>query len=301
MTAELFLPYLKISFNSAYMSGKSIAYFAYYITICVLLYFLALPSQGQTLSGPIDESTGSDPAVMETRFTLDADAFYFVALARHYGIKIGYEYALQNKRHQFGMALPFLHTIYNADFAGFENTSGIGDLAMRYMFVPFVQTKRAGLQRVSTFLELTAPTGEFQLGRSAGSWVLSPGLIFTYRPNPYVAFYPELKYQMSVSDAVGLGGSTGPPDPNDTELDNRIQNLIFTLPAVVLVSDWDGWASMRATYISSMSENVDFLFIRADFGKMIGERTSAALNITKFVAGEPRLQVLVQFKLQFFM
>lgn len=283
------------------MSGNPAAYFTFYVLSCVTLCIWTLQVQGQELPGPIDESAGSDPAIMETRLTLDMDAYYFVALARHYGIKIGYEYALQNKRHQFGMTLPFLHTIYNADFAGFENTSGIGDLAMRYMFVPFMQTKRAGLQRISAFLELTAPTGEFQLGRSAGSWVLSPGLIFTFRPNPYVAFYPEVKYQMSVSEAVGLGGSTGPPDPNDTQLDNRIQNLIFTLPAVVLVSDWDGWVSMRATYISSMSENVDFLFIRADFGKMIGERTSAALNITRFVAGEPRLEVLVQFKLQFFM
>lgn len=245
-----------------------------------------------------DESVGSDPAVMQTRFTTDMEAYYFLAGARYYGLRFGYDYALVNKKHLFGMAVPFVHTIFPADFGGFENTSGIGDIKMRYMFVPYLDTRAAGLQRVSGYLEVSAPTGEYQLGRGTGSWMVKPGFIFTFKPNPYVAFYPEVKMQLSTSEATRTGGDA--PDPNEPERNDKIRDLTFSLPATVLVNDWKGWVSMNAIYTMSFSEEVDFLFLRVDFGKMIGNKTSAALNISKFIAGEPRLDVLVQVRLQFF-
>jgi hypothetical protein len=70
---------------------------------------------------------------------------------------------------------------------------------------------------------------------------------------------------------------------------------------VALVNDWDGWAAMNAIYIQSFSEKTYYVFLRLDFGKMIGERTSAAINISKFIAGQPRLDALVQAKVQFFL
>ncbi|MBL7872432.1 MAG: transporter [Cyclobacteriaceae bacterium] len=249
----------------------------------------------------VDEQDGSDPVSMKSRFVADAEAYLFVGEARHYAMRFGYEYGIQNGRHLFGMSLPFVHTIYNADFGGYENTTGVGDLKMRYMFAPFLQTSKAGLQRVSAYAEVTAPTGEYRQGRGAGTWLFKPGMVFTVRSDPYVSFYPEIKFQLSGGAGNSLGGADGAPDANNPDKDGKIQNLSLALPVVVLVKDWDGWFSLNAMYIRSLTEKVDFIFLRTDFGRMIGDNTSAALNISKFIAGQPRLNVLVQARFQFFL
>ncbi len=266
---------------------------------CILTTLLIVPKGIHAQSG-VDEQDGSDPVSMKSRVVVDAEAYLFVGEARHYAMRFGYEYGIQNGKHLFGMSLPFVHAIYNADFGGYENTTGVGDLKMRYLFVPFLQTSKAGLQRVSTYAEVSAPTGDYRLGRGAGTWLFKPGMVFTFRSNPYVSFYPEIKFQLSGGAGNSLGGGDGAPDANDTNLDGKIQNLSFSLPVVVLVKDWDGWFSLNAMYTRSLSENVDFIFLRTDFGRMIGANTSAALNISKFIAGQPRLNVLVQARFQFF-
>jgi hypothetical protein len=213
-------------------------------------------------------------------------------------MRFGYDYGIQNQKHLFGLSLPIVHAVYVADLGGYENTTGVGDIKMRYMFVPYQEKKVSGLQRVSTYLEVTAPTGDSELGRGAGTWVYKPGVIFTLRPNPFVSFYPEIKYQFSTGDANILSGDA--PDPEDPDLDGKISNLVLSVPAIAVVSSWHGWAGMNATYIQSFSEETYYLFLRLDFGTMIGQKTSAALNISKFIAGQPRMDVLVQAKFQFF-
>lgn len=265
----------------------------------LVLSFIAYTVKAQFNNNPISQFDASDPATMRSRFNADAEAYFFVAEAKHYSMRFGYDYGLQNQRHLFGLSLPFVHAIYVADFGGYENTTGVGDLKMGYMFVPYQQDKASGLQRVSTYLELTAPTGESALGRGAGTWVYRPGVIFTLRPNPEVSFYPEIKYQFSTKDANILSGDA--PDPDDTDVDGRISNLALSVPVIATVSSWNGWAGMNATYIQSFSEKTYYVFLRLDFGTMIGQKTSAALHVTKFIAGQLRLDALVQAKFQFFL
>lgn len=266
--------------------------------VCLIgIYF---HTTAQMRSGSISEFDASDPATMKSRVTSDFESYIFVGDARYYAIRLGYEYGLINQKHLFGMSLPFVHNIFVADFGGYENTSGIGDLKMRYMFVPIQKNSGGGLQRLSAYMEVTAPTGEEQLGRGAGVWVYKPGLIFTYRSGPSVSFYPEIKYVFSGGDANALGGGDGAPDQEDPDKDGPIQNLSLSVPVVVLVNNWDGWFSLNAQYVQSFSEQTYYLFLRTDFGRMIGNKTSASLNITKFIAGQPLLNVLVQAKFQFF-
>jgi len=253
----------------------------------------------QTNATPIGEFDASDPATMKSRFITDIETYFFVAATRYYALRFGYDYGLQNEKHLFSLSLPLVHNIFAADFGGLENTTGVGDLRMRYTFVPWQQTGKSGLQRVSTYLEMNAPTGQSALGRGTGTWLYKPGIIFTFRPNPYVAFYPEIKYNFSTKAGNFLGGD-GAPDQGNPDVDGLIKNLSISIPAVALVSDWKGWAAMNAVYIQSFSEKNYYVFMRIDFGKMIGEKTSAAINITKFIAGQPRLDALVQAKLQFF-
>ncbi len=279
------------------MISKPIDSFFRYISIIAVILISIEMTRAQTT---IDAQDGSDPVSMKSRVVADADAYLFVGEARHYAMRLGYEYGLQSGKHLFGMSLPLVHTIYNADFGGYENTTGVGDLKMHYMFVPFLQTDAAGLQRVTTYLEVSAPTGNSDLGRGAGTWLYKPGAVFTFRPNPYVSLYPEMKFQFSGGEGNSLGGD-GAPDANDPEKDGKIQNLSFSLPVVLLVKNWDGWFSLNAIYIRSLSEKADYVFLRTDFGRMIGEKTSAALNISKFIFGQPQLNVIVQARFQFFL
>ncbi|MBK5278726.1 MAG: hypothetical protein JJE09_07670 [Bacteroidia bacterium] len=243
----------------------------------------------------------SDPATTITKASIDAESYFFYGGARYYAMRFGYFYGLKNDRHQLGMSLPFVHTIFEADYAGFENTTGIGDLKMNYLFVPYQKKNTIGLEKVTGSFEVTAPTGEYRLGRGAGTWLYKPGLIFTMRSSSEIVFYPEIKFQISGGDANSQGGSDGLPDPNDPDKEKRLQNLSVSLPMVAQVRDWDGWFSLNLMYAYSLTEQTSFLFLRTDFGAMIGTNTAASLRIIKFIAGQPRLNVTVQANLSFFL
>lgn len=40
----------------------------------------------------VDEHDASDPATMKSRITTDFDSYFFVAEARHYAMRLGYDY-----------------------------------------------------------------------------------------------------------------------------------------------------------------------------------------------------------------
>lgn len=243
----------------------------------------------------------SDPVTTQTRAAIDAESYFFFGNYQFYALRLGYYYGLKNELHQFGMSLPFVHTIFDADYSGFENTSGIGDLKMSYLAVPYFEKNKIGLERVSVAFEVTAPTGEYRLGRGAGTWLYKPGLIFTMRSSSEIVFYPEARFQISGGDANSQGGSDGLPDPDDPDKEKRLQNLSLSIPMVAQVKDWDGWFSLNLLYTHSFTEQTSFLFLRTDFGAMIGNNTSASLRITKFIAGQPRLNVMVQANISFFL
>lgn len=249
----------------------------------------------------VDPSIASDPVTMRSQAFIDAESYFFYGGAKYYGLRFGYNYGLKNEQHLFGMSIPFVHNIFNADYGGFENTTGIGDLKMSYLFVPYLEKNTIGLERVSFAMDVTAPTGAYELGRGAGTWLYRPGLIFKLRSSSEIVFYPEMRFQVSGGEGNSTGGSDGVPDQDDPDTQNKIQNLSLAFPMVVQVKDWDGWFSLNVLYARSFTEQTGFLFLRTDFGKMIGRSTSASLQITKFIAGQPRLNVMVQANFSFFM
>lgn len=277
------------------------------INTAIVYFFLIACSvvelfgQNSSSADPLDIlSAASDPGTMKSRVTADLESYIFTKDAQFYAVRGGYYYGLRNQQHLLGLAIPFVHNIFNADYAGFENTTGIGDIRMLYMFAMY--PKKAGaLSRTSLYLEMTAPTGEYQLGRGAGAWLYKPGIIFTYRPDPEVAFYPEVRFQFSRDNVNTRGGSSGVPDLEDTDKDNKLQDLVIQVPAVMQLSAWDGWFSVNAQYTQSFSVKEYFIFLRTDIGKMIGDRSAASLQLSKFIAGQPRLNVIVQARFQFFL
>jgi len=242
----------------------------------------------------------SDPATMKSHIPLEIESYFFHQPAQFYAIRIGYAYGLGNEKHLFGFAIPFIHSVYNEDYQGYENTTGIGDFQMWYM-TALLTGKSLGLTRISPYFETTAPTGEYLLGRGAGTWLYKPGIVFTYVVDPQVAFYPEIRFQFSGNDANSSGGSEGVPDIENPEKDGRLQNLSVNLPLVVQFEPVQTWLSINVQYQQSLAVDEYFLFMRLDFGKMITERTAASLFLSKFIAGQPRLNVLAQAKLQVFL
>jgi hypothetical protein len=115
-----------------------------------------------------------------------------------------------------------------------------------------------------------------------------------------VVCYPEVRFQFSGDEANSGAGSDGAPDPEDPEKDDKLQNLSVSFPAMVNIETWDGWFSLNALYTRSFIERTNFFFLRMDIGKVFGRKSCASLRITKFIAGQPRLDVLLQANLTFF-
>lgn len=264
------------------------------IFIPLIVFFVPLSAQQLTMED------ASDPVNMQTRFAVDLESYLFHSNAQFYAVRAGYHYGLKNERHLLGMSLPFVHTIFQDDYSGFENTTGVGDLKMSYIFVPFLESRPIGTERVSITFDVTAPTGESELGRGAGVWVYKPGLVLKSRLSQAVICYPEVRYQFSGNNANSAGGSDGVPDPEDPEVDDKVQNLSMSLPAVIQVEKWNGWFALNAIYMRSFTEQTNFFFVRTDFGKIIGRKSSACLRIAKFIGGQPRLNVVVQANMTFF-
>ncbi|HEY3430384.1 MAG TPA: transporter [Cyclobacteriaceae bacterium] len=238
---------------------------------------------------------------MSSRVVADFDSYYYVAENKFYAIRAGFNYGMRNERHLFGIAVPFVHSIFSGDYAGYENTTGIGDLRFTYIGVPYKSNDPLGLSRVSFALEVTAPTGDENLGRGVGTWLYRPGLVFGVNPSPNFSLYPEVRFQFSGKEANSQGGGDGNPDVEDPEDDEKLQILAFALPATYAMDKWNGWISLNTEYAYSFTEETYFLFMRLDLGKMMGDNSSAALQITRFIAGQPRLETLIRVRFNFFL
>jgi hypothetical protein len=238
---------------------------------------------------------------MSTRAVFEAGTFHYNGGHKFYSLSGGFHYGFAD-RHLFSLTVPMVHTIYNADYGGFENTTGIGDLKFGYSLAAYRSRKEANkIEQVTTVMEITAPTGATWAGRGAGTWLYKPGVIFGVRLDQAVTFYPDVHFQFSGSQANSRGGTDGLPDPEDPERDEKLQNFSLNVPFTFEMVSWQGWLTLNTPFTYSLSESTYFLFLKVDFGKMISEKSAASLQITKFVAGEPRLNVLVQAKLVIFL
>ncbi len=267
----------------------------FFYVVTVMLTIQSLSAQEVYLDN------ASDPMSMKSHASVDVESYIYHNEAQFFSLRPGYFYGLKNERHLLGMSLPIVHNIFKGDYAGFENTTGVGDLRISYLFVPYRKKNSTGIERLTLAFDVTVPTGEYKLGRGAGAWLYKPAIVFTYRPGPSLAFYPEVRFQFSGSDVNSEAGTDGAPDPEDPEKDNSLQNLSLAIPMVAQLEDWDGWFGIHILYTRSLVEKTDFVFLRSDFGKMISERTAASLRITKFIAGQPRLNVVVQANFSFFL
>jgi hypothetical protein len=116
-----------------------------------------------------------------------------------------------------------------------------------------------------------------------------------------VACYPQIRYQFSGQDANSTSGVDGIPDIEHPEKDGKMRNIAAELPVVVQFEPLQAWLSINVQYQQAIAMDEYFVFMRLDFGKMITDRTAASLFLSKFVAGQPRLNVIAQARLQVFL
>jgi len=242
-----------------------------------------------------------NPANMNTRAVFEMASYYFNGGHKFYSLAAGFDYGFA-KKNLLSVGIPVVHTIYNADYGGLENTTGIGDIRFGYARVLYEPKKRTNsVERVTALFDVSAPTGDPAAGRGTGAWMYKPGMIVGMRFNEAVTFYPELQFQFSGDDANSRGGTDGLPDPEDPEYDGKLKNFSFNMPVTFEMISWSGWLTANMPFSYSLSENNYFLFLKVDFGKKISEKSAASLMITKFIAGQPRLNVLVQARLILFL
>ena len=242
-----------------------------------------------------------NPANMSTRAVFEAGSYYFNGGHKFYSLSGGFDYGFA-KKNLLSVSVPVVHTIYNADYGGLENTTGVGDIRFGYARVLYEPTKKVGsVEKVTALLEVSAPTGDPRAGRGAGAWLYKPGLIIGTRLNEAVTFYPQLQFQFSGNDANSRGGTDGLPDPEDPDKDGKLKNFSLNMPVTFEMISWSGWFTINTPFTYSMEESNYFLFLKVDFGKKISEKSAASLMITKFIAGQPRLNVLVQARLILFL
>lgn len=267
---------------------------------CLIAFVSLLFSTVLNAQSVMDTREPYNPVNMESRINLDFDSYYFVASNQFYAFRPGFYYGLKG-RHLMGITFPLVHSIFSNDFAGFENTTGIGDVKFTYIGVPLANNNTSGLYRISTVLEVTAPTGNEVLGRGTGAWVFKPGVVFSYRPDAAFHIFPQVNFQFSSARLNSLGGGDGVPDLEDPSLNDKLKVINMSVPATLVVDDWTGWITLTPEFIYTFVEDTYFLFLRFDIGKMLGDRTSASLNITKFIAGQPRLETMIRVRVNFFL
>ncbi len=263
------------------------------------LILLCFVITSMTLKGQTQEPF--NPANMSTRALFEAGTYYYNGGHKFYSLAGGFDYGFA-KKNLFTVYIPVVHNIYNADYGGLENTTGIGDVKFGYARVLYEPKKKVRqVERVTGLMEVTAPTGDPLAGRGTGTWLYKPGLIVGMRLDQAVTFYPSAQFQFSTDPANSRAGTNGLPDPQDPDRDGRLKSVSVDLPFTFEMIEWGGWLTLNAPFIYSLQETNYFLFLKADFGKKISEKSAAALMITKFIAGQPRLNVLVQAKLTIFL
>jgi hypothetical protein len=263
-----------------------------------MFWISALYAQAQ---GSVDVHKPFDPSNMLSRVPIDLDSYYFLGGHQFYAMRFSYNYAIPNERHMMSITVPVVHNIFNGNFAGFENTTGIGDIHFTYMGVPYLSKDPLGLKKVAAYIDVSTPTGNDRLGRGVGTWVYKPGLIFTYQPDAMWYFFPEIHFQFSTQTGNTRAGSQGLPDLDDPDKDEKLQDFGLSLPTKLILYDWDGWIGLTPDFSYTFVEDSYYLFLRAEVGKMIGQKTAASAQLNRFVAGQPRLQTWFRVNFTFFL
>lgn len=268
---------------------------------CLFLFSTGAWAQSSLEPTPLTIYDFADPTLARTNFGMGVNSYLFTGGTIYYEAVPGFSYALPDARNMLTIEVPFMHNIFPGDFGGYENTTGIGDVRMRYQTVPIKKKDPLGFKQLTFYGELTAPTGAYIFGRGAGTWLIKPGVMATIQASPQVAFYPEVRFQFSASEASRLGGGQNLPNPDSFQRNRKLQEYVLQFPVVMVLESANTWLRINPEFIQSFNEGVSYLFFEGEVGKMLGDWSSASVNISRFIAGQPRLAVIVEAQFRFYL
>jgi hypothetical protein len=113
--------------------------------------------------------------------------------------------------------------------------------------------------------------------------------------------FPQVNFQFSPAEVNSRGGNVVVPDLENTDRDDKLQTFGASLATSYVLYEWDGWFGLNPEYSYSYAEKTYYLYLTMEVGKMISPKSSAMLQLTQFVAGQPRLQTIFKAKLNFFL
>jgi len=282
--------------------SKSHATFVLYFLIIACCLFQHHPSNAQNES-ILGFPNPANPWQTNTAFQLGFENYFFVAANKLFVLKPSFRYDFNSERHEVRMEVPFVSTSFSSDYQGFEKEIGLGDMALGYRYVIYLNKGRfATLEAVSLDSKIRAPTGNSTVGLGTGHWQYELTSLFSFRPNPYVAIYPEARFIFTGKPVNGQGTPVGPvPDPEDPEEDFSIQSLVIRIPLVLEVESYHGWVAFSPIFFHDFKSKFLSWSLQAELGIKISDPLAAALEINQYISGDRRLNTWVQAKFYWFL
>jgi hypothetical protein len=154
--------------------------------------------QQQTEQAPIQGVPGPISYELTSRMELKYEQIFLKESAGQvYRILLAGSYVYSNM--SFGIdELP----IIKIDTPGLSEGFALGDLILRYGWVPYVSPSgNFGLDLVTN---LTLPTGDFNKGMGAGRYALEPRLFLPYKFNQWFTIVPAIYYMFTLAKQEDL-------------------------------------------------------------------------------------------------
>ena len=197
-------------------------------------------------------------------------------------------FAFLHNQHMIGVHIPFIRSIY----PGIENLYGIGDITLRYHWVPYeAQYQSNSLKSMAFLLDVSIPTGDEFSGHGTGVPMLIPTYILGIKPVEKVAIYPLFRFIYSVgeTDREWTGGYPGVGTGEGGNVRLFQTDILFNIE---FNQAWLGLAPVLSYEFNGQETT---LSLRPELGILLGEALSLKLTGAFYIAGRRRFNSWTMF------
>jgi hypothetical protein len=206
-----------------------------------------------------------------------------------------------NDQNKLDAEIPILRTAYEDT----GNTTGIGDIRLRYFYVPYnADDSDHWFTAAGLSVDVYLPTGDEETGHGAGSTLLAPGVTFGVRAASWLDIFPILSYQHSFGagrwepGGTDPGGVIPPPDESDEEVDMRGVRaeaiLVAPLPR-------DAWIQIIPLYSRNLVNGDHALNVRVMLGKMLNTKNALQFEYQREFVNQRSLQNMIRIAWSYFL
>jgi hypothetical protein len=197
-------------------------------------------------------------------------------------------FAFAHNKHMVGLHIPFIRSVYE----GIEDLYGIGDITIRYHWVPYEsQYQTNSLKSMAFLLDLSIPTGDEFSGHGTGVPMLIPTYILGIRPVENVALYPLFRFIYSLGETNGEW-TGGYPGVGTGEGGNV---RVFQTDILFNIEFNQAWLGLAPVFSYEFNGQESTLSLRPELGILLGEYLSLKLTGAFYIAGRRRFNSWTMF------